>query len=335
MTQATLIYNPVAGRRPARRREQIRQAAEALRASGFAVTVEPTTGPGSACALARATTGSGTQLVIACGGDGTINEVVNGLAGGRVPLAVLPGGTANIAAKELRLPHDPVVAARKLSSWRPRRIALGRVTWTASPAGRPEDARTSGAANATPSARYFLSVAGVGYDAYVVHRLNLGLKHSFGVGAYIGEALRQVGRYGFPAVVCRAEDREWRGTLALFQRGERYAGWLHLAPGLTLFDNRLRLCVFESARPARYFFYAAAVLLRSHFALPDVRRADCHRVTCSAVDPTARAYVELDGEFAGELPATFELVPDALTLWTRPIWPDADGLSPQGPAPNG
>jgi diacylglycerol kinase (ATP) len=320
LTQATLIYNPVAGRRPARRREQIRQAAGALRASGFAVTVEPTTGPGSACALARAAVGSGAQLAIACGGDGTINEVVNGLAAGQVPLAILPGGTANIAAKELRLPLDPVVAARKLSRWRPRRIALGRVTWTGTPAGRPEEGRTSGAANARPSERYFLSVAGVGYDAYVVHSLNLGLKHSFGVGAYLAEAFRQLGRYGFPAVACRTEDGERRGTLALFQRGERYAGWLHLAPGLTFFDDRLRLCLFESARRSRYLFYAVAVILRRHFALRDVSRMDCNRVTCSAVDPQARVYVELDGELAGELPARFELVPDALTLWTRPVW---------------
>lgn len=284
-----------------------------LRASGFAVTIQPTTGPGSACVLARAAVGSGAQLVIACGGDGTINEVINGLAGGPVPLAILPGGTANIAAKELRLPHDPVVAARKLSGWRPRRVALGRVTWTGTPA--------SGAANATPAARYFLSVAGVGYDAYVVHSLNLGLKHSFGVGAYIGEAIRQLGRYRFPAVVCRSADREWRGTLALFQRGERYAGWLHLAPGLTLFDDRLRLCLFESGRRSRYLLYAAAVLLRRHFGLRDFSRAECNRVTCSAADAQARVYVELDGELAGELPGTFELVPDALTLWTRPIWP--------------
>jgi diacylglycerol kinase (ATP) len=322
LTRATLIYNPIAGGYPARRQEQVRKAAEALRRSGFVLAIQPTPGPGSAGSLAQAAARSGADLVIVCGGDGTINEAINGLATGETPLAILAGGTANIAAKELGLPHDPVAAARELSRWQPRRVALGRVTWgptLAGPAGTDGAVRSSAPASPTPAARYFLSVAGVGYDAYVVHSLSQHFKDSFGVVAYGWEAVRQLRRYTFPVVVCRSGDREWRGTLALFQRGERYAGWLHLVPGARLFEDRLRLCLFESARPSRYFLYAAAVLLRRHFALKDVQWVDCNSVACSAADPQARVYVELDGELAGELPARFEIVSDALTLLTRPV----------------
>jgi diacylglycerol kinase (ATP) len=318
LIRATLIYNPVAGRDPARRQAQIRKAADALRGSGFVLAVQPTPGPASAGGLAQAAARDGAELVIVCGGDGTINEVINGLVHEKIPLAILPGGTANIAARELRLPHRIVAAARELPGWRPRRIALGRVVWGDGPAGSDGAARDPAPASTAPSARYFLSVAGIGYDAYVVHRLDLKFKEWLGVLAYGWEAVRQVWHYAFPVLVCRSEDREWRGTFALVQRGERYAGWLHLVPGASLFDDRLRLCLFESARPSRYFLYAAAVLLRRHLVLKDVRRADFHRVACSAANPRDRVYVELDGELAGELPARFEIVPDALTLLTPP-----------------
>jgi len=318
LTQATLIYNPVAGRDPARREQQIRKAADVLHGSGFALAIQPTLEPGSARRLAQAAVGAGADLVIACGGDGTINEVINGLAYEEAALAILPGGTANIAAKELGLPQHLVTAARELPGWRPRRVALGRVTWGEGAAGQSGAASRPTPAVATPAARYFLSVAGIGYDAYVVHRLNQGFKSSLGVIAYGWEAVRQVWRYAFPLVVCRSDDREWRGTFALVQRGERYAGWLHLAPGATLFDDRLHLCLFESSNPSRYFAYAAAVLFQRHAALKDVRRVDCDAVACSAANPGARVYVELDGELAGELPARFEIVPGALTLLTPP-----------------
>jgi diacylglycerol kinase (ATP) len=319
LIRATLIYNPVAGRDPARRQAQIRKAAEALRGSGFALAIQPTPGPGSAGGLAQAAVRDGAELVIVCGGDGTINEVINGLVHQEIPLAILPGGTANIAARELKLPRRLVAAARELPAWQPRRIPLGRVVWREGTVDTGGAASDPAPASVAPAARYFLSVAGIGYDAYVIHRLDLKLKEWLGVLAYGWEAVRQVWRYAFPVLVCRSEDREWRGTFALVQRGERYAGWLHLAPGVSLFDDRLRLCLFESARPSRYFLYAAAVLLRRHLALKDVRWADCHRVACSAANPQERVYVELDGELAGQLPARFEVVPDALTLWAPPV----------------
>jgi len=272
--------------------------AEVLRAAGFNLEVKPTTGPGNARVLACAAVQAGAEAVIVCGGDGTINDVVNALALGSCPLAILPGGTANIAAKDLGLPHDPVTAARELISVRPRRIALGRVSW---PGG---EARS----------RYFLSIAGVGFDAYVVHSLPWELKSAFGVGAYCWEAIRQALRGRFLRFVCRNGTSEWRGTTGVFQRTERYAGWLHMAPGASLFNDQMKLCLFAGQGVWRYALYAGAVALRRHAELNDVRLVDCWPVSCFAEEASQRIYLEIDGELAGELPATFDLVPDALTL---------------------
>src|SRR5437879_9236811 len=131
--------------------------------------------------MAREEAQRGETVILVCGGDGTINEVINGLVPGEATLGILPGGTANIIAKELGLPHDPVRAALELPNWRPRLIALGRVTWPAAPAGPTQD-RSAGQ-------RYFLSVSGVGFDAYVVYKLSAAFKMSLGVVAYVAEEI--------------------------------------------------------------------------------------------------------------------------------------------------
>lgn len=277
------------------------QAAAALEAAGLATTLRPTSAPGAARDLARAAVREGAQLVLACGGDGTINEVINGLLPGEATLGILPGGTANVFARELGIPLNPVRAARQLIRWTPRRIALGRAEWM----------NRTGAAER----RYFLSLAGAGFDAYVIHRVSHRFARAFGIFAYASEAVRQVLRYPFPVFTCRAEGREIHATLAVVHRVERYAGWLHLAPGANVFDDRFTLCLFKSPRRWRYVLYTAAVAVRQHTRrLRDVELLQSRKVECTTADPHTPVYFELDGELAGQLPATFEIVPDALPV---------------------
>jgi diacylglycerol kinase (ATP) len=301
LKSATLIYNPVAGRHPARRQRQISAAAEELRKAGVEVKLAATSGPGNARDLARAAVDDGAQLVLVCGGDGTVNEVVNGLVPGRATLGILPGGTANIIGKELRLPHHPLRAARALPGWKPRRITLGRATWLDAVTGRPTQ-------------RLFISVAGVGFDAYIVHRLSWSLKMSWGVVGYGLEAVRQALRYSFPRFRFTSDGQERQATFAVIHRTGHYAGWLPLAPTAGLFKPGFTACLFSSTSRARYFFYAAAVVLRQHLRLSDVELVDCSKVDCGGEEPERPIYFEVDGELAGQLPATFEIVPDALTI---------------------
>jgi YegS/Rv2252/BmrU family lipid kinase len=301
LTRATLIYNPVAGRKPARREKQIREAANVLQASGFEVKLAATTGPGAARQLARKAVEEGFELVLACGGDGTVNEVINGLVPGKTTLGIMPGGTANIIGKELRLPHHPARAARALPRWKPRRIALGRATWMDAASGQPQS-------------RVFISVAGIGFDAYIVHSLSWSLKMGWGVIGYGLEAVRQALRYSFPRFYFEMNGQRREATFAVVHRTGHYAGWLHLAPTASLYKPNFTACLFKSASRRRYFLYAAAVILRQHLRLNDVELVDGFKVTCTPAEGGKPIYFELDGELVGQLPATFEILPDALTV---------------------
>ncbi len=301
MKRATLIYNPVAGRKPVRREKQIREAARALEAAGLELRLAATTGPFVATELARQAVREGAELVIACGGDGTVNEVLNGLVPGTATLGIFPGGTANIIGKELHLPHHPVRAARALPQWKPRRIALGRATWT-------------DAASGEPRSRVFISVAGVGFDAYIVHSLSWSLKMGWGVIGYGLEAVRQALRYAFPRFRFEMDGQQREATFAVVHRTGHYAGWLPLAPTANLFKPDFTACLFKSSSRSRYFLYALAVILRQHLRLTDVELVDGYKVTCTPLESGKPVYFELDGELAGQLPATFEILPDALTV---------------------
>jgi YegS/Rv2252/BmrU family lipid kinase len=309
LKKGTLIYNPVAGRRPARRGHEIREAAAVLHQAGLEINLAPTDRADMAHELAQAAVKDGADVVFACGGDGTINEVINGLAPSSVPLGILPGGTANILAHELHLPLHPVRAARQFARWTPRRIALGRARWT--------ETQTAGATfNPIPQtcSRYYVSVAGVGYDAHVVYKLSPWLKKNFGVAGYIMEALRQYVLYSFPRFSCRLAGLERQDTFAVIHRTRLYAGWLHMAPTADLFAPHLAVCSFPSRNRARYLLYALAVLARQHLRLSDVSLDHSNEAVCTPIDTSETIRFELDGELGGALPATFEIVPDALTI---------------------
>jgi diacylglycerol kinase family enzyme len=322
LKNGTLIYNPVAGRRPAGRQREVRKAAELLRQAGLEVELAPTAGPGMAQELARAAVASGAEVVLACGGDGTINEVVNGLAGSQVPLGILPAGTANIVARELHVPLSPARSARQFPRWIPRRIALGRAHWKEAPVAHPGGESASNgrfppslvAPSSQARCRHYISVAGIGYDAHIVYKLSPWLKFNLGVAGYVLEALRQWAYYSFPRFSSRLNGHERQGTFAVVHRTRLYAGWLHLAPTAGLFQPRFAVCSFPSRSRLHYLLYASAVMVRQHLRLDGVSLDNCTEVAFSPVDPSAIIRFELDGELAGVIPATFEIVPDALTV---------------------
>src|SRR6202167_5411457 len=203
---ALLIYNPTSGRKRHSRFAEIEHAARILKDAGIVAELAPTTGPGAASKIARQAVEQRRGMVIACGGDGTINEIVDGLARSQVPMALLPAGTANILAKELGVPWDIPGAARLIRNGTIRRIALGK----ASP--------TNG--NHSPDifhqehgGRYFLSVAGAGPDGAIVNGVNSALKKNAGVFAYWAEGARQLFQYGFPEIRIRSGGKERKATI--------------------------------------------------------------------------------------------------------------------------
>ena len=186
LQNALLIHNPNAGGGGKSRQRTLDIARNIFAHRGIHSELAETRGPGHATEIAARAAQENRGLVIACGGDGTLNEVINGLAahqnGHRVPLALLPGGTANILAKELDLPWDIPSAAEKLVRGTVKEIALGLAT----PLEQPE------------KKKYFLSVGGAGPDGMIVYSLDLGLKARVGILAYWLGGAREVFRYKFP-----------------------------------------------------------------------------------------------------------------------------------------
>ena len=159
-THGALIYNPQAGGLRGRP-DKIVSVIDALKNQGIEVQRFPTRGPGDAKTLAQRLVKSGCKLLVACGGDGTINEIVCGMAGGRLPLMIFPAGTANVLARELGLPHNVEKCAHLLRTGVMRRISLGRA-----------------------GTRHFTLMAGIGVVAGVVEAVSPTLKKRIGQGAF-------------------------------------------------------------------------------------------------------------------------------------------------------
>ncbi|MCH7985271.1 MAG: diacylglycerol kinase family lipid kinase [Acidobacteria bacterium] len=286
---AALIYNPLSGRLRWKRQRDLDRATHLLDAYGIRIVRIPTTGAGSATALAREQVAAGRDLIIACGGDGTVNEVVNGMAGSRVPLALLPAGTGNVLAKELGLPWDIWRAAEYIPAGEVRRIALGR-------AGE----------------RYFICMAGVGVDANIVYRLSVKTKLSLGMLAYWIESFRQLLEYEFPLFSVRVEGQSFQAALLVVSRTKNYGGPVQLTRRADLFSDEFEVCLFQRRNRFLYLLYFLALQAGLLERFRDVHFLRTRRV--EAQPGNQRIQVQVDGELAGALPMDFVIVPEALSL---------------------
>lgn len=295
-SKAVLIHNPKAGR-GRRRQKELELACDYLASRNIPVRLQETSGPGMATELARQAAAAGFDLVIVCGGDGTVNEVVNGLAGTSTPLALLPAGTGNIVAKELRLPWNVLRAARLIPEGEVRRIALG-----------------------CAGGRYFLAVAGVGVDANIVYKLEARMKSSLGQLSYWLESLRQLFAYSFPTfrlVPLCGMDSPVEATFAVIGRTAHYGGPIRITTGANLLADDFEVVAFTARWRIAFLLYLLGVWTGTLKSLPGVHFFRTTRLRCEAARTTRKnpnLYVECDGELSGQLPQDFLIVPDALSL---------------------
>jgi YegS/Rv2252/BmrU family lipid kinase len=292
--RAILIYNPRAGRFVRGGAALLDEAYAALLSNGLAVELRPTTGPRAATGMALRAIEEGADLVIAAGGDGTVNEVVEGLAGSAVPLAVLPAGTANVLAMETGMGSDVVKAASRLSDCVPCRISVGRIT------------------AAEQNTRHFLLMAGAGLDAHIVYHLDAALKSRTGKFAYWVGGMKVIGRE-LPEFLVSANGDSYSCSFALVSKVRNYGGDFQIACDANLLDDCFEVVLFQGSTSLRYLKYLAGVAVRRVAGMRGVTVLRATRVELSCPED-ARIYVQIDGEFAGRLPATVEVAPDALTL---------------------
>lgn len=293
-TRAWLIQNPAAGQDGWD--ERIAAAQAALREAGWEVTVERTSGPGDATTLARAAVEVGADVVVVAGGDGTVNEALQGLAGQRrTALAVLPGGTVNIWATELGIKKDEADVARRIASGKRRVVDLGRV-----------------------NDRYFLMVASAGVDAEANAAVNESgalkrLKRVAGIVPYAMAALLTAFRFR-PQRVALAIDGEpvTRRLLMLVVGNTRlYGGVAEIAHQARANDGLLDVVALGGRGPLDLLRRGWSVLRRRQYADPAITYRQARRVV---LDPTRPLRLQADGEDIGATPATFQVIPDALEV---------------------
>lgn len=297
-----MIYNSYAGGLRLFTARRLNRVLETLRAAGHRVTPLRTPAPGGATELARQSLAAGADLILTLGGDGTLNEAANAMIGTRTPLAVLPAGTANVLARELGIPCRSVAAAAQLAELRPLRIAAGALY---------------SAGQSSP--RYFLLMAGAGFDGHIVYHLNLDLKLKLGQLAYWVSAAKEIVRR-LDEFETQVAGRRFCCTFALASRVRNYAGWMKIASGASLLSQDFQVAIFEGRSTLRYYtLYLGAVLTGLTGRIPGLTflRACSLELTS---DGRAPVYLQVDGEYAGRLPARVEIVPDALTILAPPAF---------------
>jgi diacylglycerol kinase (ATP) len=264
---------------------------EALRSLGYDVTERRTAGPGDATELARAAVTEGYDIVCAIGGDGTVNETINGLAGSHVPLAIVPTGTVNVLAMELGIPLDPPDAVRLLEK--------GTVSWI--------DLGQAGE-------RYFGLMAGIGMDAAVVASLNPMMKKALKEAAFAVHGISTYFTHEEPLIRVTCEEATVDGYFAVFGNSSNYGGAFGITPLADMRDGLLDVCVLTDKSFLSTVWYWTAALINAHIKHPKVEYFRTEAAHVAAVEPDKEVLVQTDGEIAGALPLDCRVVPRALRV---------------------
>lgn len=289
-----VIFNPTA------RGDKAWRFREALGTWASDCALMPTPAPGAATTLAIASVRDGYDTIVAAGGDGTVSEVVAGMAaapGGlqQARLGVIPLGTMNVFARELGLPLRAGDAWRALRHGQDRRIDL---PWVESGSGSERKRRP------------FAQLAGAGLDSRAIAMVDWGWKRRLGPLAYVQAGLKAL-RGSQPPLHVRTDQRLYHGELVLIGNGSRYGGETPMFPGARMTDGLLDVRVFPRANVGLILRFGWSWLLRRPMAQTS---ATSFQAACFEVTSEIEVPVEVDGDNVGFLPARFGVDPGALRV---------------------
>ncbi len=288
----TFIVNPVAGRGKARRAWRFVEAW--AKGQSFEWEVLFTRGPGEAGQLAAAAQRAGSRRLVVVGGDGTLQEVVNGMDRQEGIVGLIPAGTGNDFARTAGIPRQPLAAAQLLVDGAERVMDLGRV-----------------------GDRLFLNVAGVGIDAQVAMEINLNFTHLTGPAAYLAALVKVLSYYRNAPVLLEVDGEvvEERVMLVAVGNGQYYGGGMRIVPPARVDDGWFHLCIVGDASPLETISTLPRLFNGSHLSHPKVRCLKGQRVSISSPVDLA---IHADGEVVGSLPVEFSLQPAGVRVWGPP-----------------
>lgn len=324
-----LIGNPAAGRNALRK---INEAAAIIKNKGHNVEMLLTGKRGDAESFAREIsqefsvkssvlkedknsellTHNSKRLIIAAGGDGTYNEVINGIACTNIPMALLPLGTTNVLAKELNMPEDVEKAVDIALNGKIHTICLGKIT--INPPCPPFLLKGGRGGLITPHSslptRHFLLMAGIGYDGETVYGIKKGLKKKYsGKGAYILSGLKTLMRWAPDKLTFTMDGKSCEGYSAIICKTSKYAGNFRIAPDADINKNNLYAFIMHSRNRLDILRYISGILTKKHLKFKDITYQQAENIE---VEGNAR--IQIDGDYFGMTPARIEIVPDALRL---------------------
>ncbi len=289
-----MIFNPAA------RGDKARRFRRQLDAIGAHCALKATTAAGDARRLATEAVNDGFDLIVAAGGDGTVNETLNGIGDApagftKARLGVLPLGTVNVFARELKIPLRLDHAWEILLRGRERRIDLPSAEFFV---------------NGLRRKAYFAQLAGAGFDARAIELVDWPLKKKIGPLAYVVAGLKAL-REAKPKITVRAGGKSVAGELVLIGNGRLYGGTFPLLPRADLSDGVLDVCIFPQVNWWRLLRSAPGLLLRGTLNGRGVEHLQAATFELTSDAPAA---FELDGEWAGHLPVTFSVEREKLRV---------------------
>ena len=279
------VFNPAAGRN---RRDRFNAIVAALKNHGCAITVAETKAPGHAEEIARDVVVEDFDVIVAAGGDGTVNEIINGLPGKAIALGLMPLGTANVLADEIGLAKANDVVARTLATGPIRPIYVGRA-----------------------NGRRFCMMAGAGFDANVVSGVSLALKKKVGPLAYAWQAFVQGFRDSYAPCDVTVDGVAYRTTSAVACNGRRYGGPFVAAPQASLADDRFQVVLMKGRGWFSVLRYGLGLMAGKVGAWPDVDILPGREVT---VVGQKGQPVQADGDILTTLPLKLTIDPEPVRL---------------------
>ncbi len=285
-----LINNPVAKKSS---QNKIRQACDIFMSGGFSVKVLITKQKGDAENFARDSLKEKPTMIVAAGGDGTVNEIANGIAGSEIPLAILPLGTTNVLAKEIGIPENVKNSVHIAMQKSFRKISLGKITLTDSPFIK----------------RYFILMAGIGYDGETVYNINQNIKKITGKGAYIFSGIKTLFKWNQKELKFLINDKNYLAYSAIIGKASKYAGNFHVTPDVKLTEPFFQIALFKGNSKLDMFRYITGIITGNLLKMKDVEFIKTKDITIDG-----SAHIQIDGDYFGKTPAKIEIEKDALRL---------------------